>query len=113
MLGSGVSELVPLKEPPGAVVVVVSFHWKISRRRALQRGQLSNHGSALLRGGLDDMLSSIGLKKKDLFYFMCMSVCMYGCVPHVCSVSRGQKMTKDSLELVVQLIVSCHLGAGN
>lgn len=91
ILGSRVSELVPLKEPPGAVVVVVSFHWTISRRRALQCGQLSNqlsklsHRSVLLQGDLDDVLSSIGLKK--IYFILCVlvSACMYVCHMYVVS----------------------------
>lgn len=37
---------------------------------------------------------------------------MYAHVPHVCFVPRGQKKMPDPLELELQKVVSCHVGAG-
>ena len=41
-------------------------------------------------------------------YFACMCVC----VPWVCSAFRGQKRVLHSLELVLHMIVSHHVGSG-
>ena len=50
---------------------------------------------------------------KIYFDFMCMSVCMHVCTLHVCSAHRGHKRAPAPLELEWQIIVSCHMGAGN
>lgn len=41
-----------------------------------------------------------------------MFACMYAHVPHVCFVPIGQKKMPDPLELELQKVVSCHVGAG-
>lgn len=44
---------------------------------------------------------------------MCMSIlpaCVY-VVPHACSAHGDQKVIIDTLELELQMVVSCHLGA--
>ena len=48
-------------------------------------------------------------------YFMCMTVCLHVylcavCLPGAC---RDQKRVSDTLEEDVQVVVSCHVGAGN
>lgn len=40
-----------------------------------------------------------------------MFACMYTHVPDVCFVPRGQKMIPNPLELELQKVVSCHVGA--
>ena len=42
-------------------------------------------------------------------YFSCICVC----VPHTHSVQECQKKMSDPLELELQTVVSCHVGAGN
>lgn len=46
---------------------------------------------------------------------MCMSifVCMYTYVPQVSIALRGQEKVLGPLELDLQMVVSCHVGAGN
>ena len=52
------------------------------------------------------------LKKFFLFcFFACRYVCM--CPMHMFGGLRGQKKAWDSLELELQMLVSCHVGAGN
>lgn len=45
---------------------------------------------------------------------MYMNVCLYECVCHMCisGVCRGQKKVSFSLEVVLQMFVSQHAGAG-
>lgn len=46
----------------------------------------------------------------SFFYFMCMGtcpVCMYVCVPYLCSAYGGQEMELDTLELELQLLCEC------
>lgn len=38
---------------------------------------------------------------------------MYVCAPHACSSSRDLKKVSDPLELALQAVVSCHVGAGS
>lgn len=46
---------------------------------------------------------------------MCMGifVCMYTCAPQVSIALRGQEKVLGPLELDLQMVVSCHVGAGN
>jgi hypothetical protein len=39
--------------------------------------------------------------------------CMLVCGPHVCSTCGDQKRGSDLLELELQMVVSCHVVAGN
>lgn len=45
-----------------------------------------------------------------IFYFMCMSVLSVG---HMCAVPVRQKGPSDLLGLVLQMVVSYHMGPGN
>lgn len=51
--------------------------------------------------------------KDDLLIVMCLSVCVYVCAPCMYLVPRSQKRAKDPLELELEIVVSCHLGAVN
>ena len=48
-----------------------------------------------------------------LHIFIWVFVCMYGCALHVCNACRSLKGAPDPLELKLQTVVSCRLGAGN
>lgn len=54
------------------------------------------------------MLMKASLVCKIDFPFICVGICL-----HACSAWRGQKKASDSLELELQTIVSCHVGARN
>lgn len=57
-------------------------------------------------------LSHYRIFKKDLFSFMCMSVCPCVCMcMYACSIDGGQKRTLDPLEL--ELHPCLHVGAEN
>ena len=54
------------------------------------------------------------LMSPGVYVYGCF-VCIYVCIPHVCvepacGVQRGEL---DPLELELQMVVSCHVGAGN
>lgn len=38
---------------------------------------------------------------------------MFTCAPHACSGHRGRKRTLDCPGLRLEIVVSCHVGAGN
>jgi len=42
-----------------------------------------------------------------------MYVCLYVCVPPVYRVYGNPKRTLGPLELELQMVVNCHVGAGN
>lgn len=62
---------------------------------------------------------SLGLMCKDLFILnACMYVCMHvNAWVHVCAIMcvqcRGQKEVSDPVKLEIQVVVSCHTGAGH
>lgn len=49
-------------------------------------------------------------KNTFLFIYMCMPECF--CILHVCK-SPQRSVISDSLELELQMVVSCHVGAWN
>lgn len=58
------------------------------------------------------------LFKNDLFFNVCVYkcfACIFVCVLHVCLVppTQGYKRVSDSLELELQMTVSCHVDARN
>ena len=46
-----------------------------------------------------------------VFILCAWVLCMFACAPWVCSTHRSQKRASDFLELELQRVVSCHVGA--
>ena len=44
---------------------------------------------------------------------LCACTCIYTCVPHACSALGGQKRALQPMELVLEELVNCRVGAGN
>lgn len=44
---------------------------------------------------------------------MCMSVCLYMCVYHVCLLPSDTERTSDPLEVELQTVVNSHMDSGN
>ena len=54
--------------------------------------------------------------EKNCLYLMCLSAlpeCMYVCTPCACSAHGGQKKVLGVMELELQVVMSCSVGAGN
>lgn len=44
---------------------------------------------------------------------MCITGYFLACVPHVCSADGDQKRAPDSLGLMLEMAVNCHVGVGS